>query len=150
MPLRSAGGERPRPTRAGVMEPDELKKFVEAAGDKLIVVDARNPDFKVEPGDEGTHAKGGIPGLAGGGGAPRPRAVNAPYDREKSCLDLAKIPTEWIEAGGGKEAVPVITHCGGGGRGQKAMDYLLANGFKNVANGGGPEDDECWAVFGSK
>lgn len=40
--------------------------------------------------------------------------------------------------------------AGGGGRGQKAKDYLLANGFKNVANGGGPEDTECWAVFGSK
>jgi hypothetical protein len=39
---------------------------------------------------------------------------------------------------------------GGGGRGQKAKDFLMANGFKNVANGGGPEDAECWAVFGSK
>ena len=105
-------------------------------------------------------------------------------------MDLSKIPSEWLEAGGGKESVPVITHCGGGGRGQKAKDYLesqvgpargafarratrphyamqLASpalppfaqplkavrcapqGFKNVLNGGGPEDDECWAVFGS-
>jgi hypothetical protein len=39
---------------------------------------------------------------------------------------------------------------GGGGRGQKAKDFLIANGFKNVVNGGGPEDAECWAVFGSK
>ena len=54
------------------------------------------------------------------------------------------------KAGGGKEKVPVITHCGGGGRGQKAKDYLLANGFGNVMNGGGPEDDECWATFGDK
>jgi rhodanese-related sulfurtransferase len=136
--------------KPGVMEPEELKKFVEAAGDKLIVVDARNTDFAVEPGDKDTHVKGGIPGLAGGGGPARPRAVNAPYDREAKKLDLAKIPAEWIEAGGGKEAVPVITHCGGGGRGQKAKDFLLANGFKNVANGGGPEDDECWAIFGTK
>ena len=63
-------------------------------------------------GDKDTHAVGAIPGLAGGGGDPRPRAVNAPYDREKSWLDLAKIPAEWIEAGGGKESVPVVTHCG--------------------------------------
>jgi len=33
------------------MAPDELKKFVEAAGNKLIVVDARNPDFNTEPGN---------------------------------------------------------------------------------------------------
>ena len=63
-------------------------------------------------GDQNTHAIGAIPGLAGGGGDPRPRAVNAPYDREKSWLDLAKIPAEWIESGGGKESVPVVTHCG--------------------------------------
>ena len=72
------------------------------------------------------------------------------YDREKSAMDLSLIPQEWIEAAGGKEKVPVITHCGGGGRGQKAKEYLEANGFENVKNGGGPEDDECWAVFGAK
>ena len=58
-------------------------------------------------------------------------------------LDLGKIPTE-------DKSTPIITHCGGGGRGQKAKDYLTAQGFTNVANGGGPEDDECWAVFGAK
>jgi len=46
--------------------------------------------------------------------------------------------------------VPVITHCGGGGRGQKARVFLEANGFGNVINGGGPEDAECWAIFGNK
>lgn len=80
----------------------------------------------------------------------RPRAVNAAFNRETNSLPLEAIPAEWIEAGGGKESVPVITHCGGGGRGQKAKDYLLSQGFKNVQNGGGPEDDECWAVFGDK
>ena len=49
-----------------------------------------------------------------------------------------------------KATVPVITHCGAGGRGQKAKEFLEANGFGNVVNGGGPEDDECWQVFGSK
>lgn len=33
------------------MAPDELKKFVEAAGNKLIVLDARNTDFNTEPGN---------------------------------------------------------------------------------------------------
>ena len=37
---------------------------------------------------------------------------------------MSLIPQEWIDAAGGKDAVPVITHCGGGGRGQKAKDYL--------------------------
>ena len=111
--------------KPGVMEPDELRKFVEQAGDKLIVVDARNPDFAVEPGDEGTHATGGIPGLAGGGGPDRPRAVNAPYDRAQSCLDLSKIPAEWVEAGGGKESVPVVTHCGGCSRAEAAPSPSL-------------------------
>ena len=58
-------------------------------------------------------------------------------------------PAEWLEAAGGKEKAPIITHCGGGGRGQKAKDFLEAAGFGNVKNGGGPEDDECWAVFGA-
>jgi hypothetical protein len=40
------------PACAGVMAPDELQKFVEAAGNKLIVVDARNPDFNTEPGNK--------------------------------------------------------------------------------------------------
>lgn len=103
-------------------------------------------DFTVEPGDGKSSEKAPI------GGAPgeRPRAVNVVYDREKSAMDLSLIPQEWIEAAGGKEKVPVITHCGGGGRGQKAKEYLEANGFQNVKNGGGPEDDECWAVFGAK
>lgn len=135
--------------KPGVMEPDELKKFVAQAGDKLIVVDARNTDFEKEPGDKGTHEKAAIPGF-GNDGSSRPRAVNVPYDRDAKSMDLSKIPVEWIEAGGGKEAVPVITHCGGGGRGQKAKDFLLANGFGNVANGGGPEDDECWELFKNK
>ena len=132
--------------KPGVSAPEELASFVKAAGDKLIVVDVRNPDFEKEPGDKATNDKAPI------GGAPgeRPRAVNCIYDREASSMDLEQIPADWIDAGGGKEGVPVITHCGGGGRGQKAKDFLIANGFKNVLNGGGPEDDECWAVFGDK
>lgn len=86
----------------------------------------------------------------GGGADSRPRAVNVVYDRANSSMDLSLIPADWLESAGGKEAAPVITHCGGGGRGQKAKDFLLANGFKNVLNGGGPEDAECWAVFGDK
>ena len=143
-PLRTSAitmGRKP-----GVMEPADLQAFVDAAGEKLIVVDVRNPDFAVEPGDGKSNDKAPLAAC----GVARTRAVNVFYDRTSSSMDLSKIPSEWIEAGGGKATVPVITHCGGGGRGQKAKDFLEANGFGNVANGGGPEDDECWACFGSK
>ena len=53
-------------------------------------------------------------------------------------------------AEGQNKKVYMHIYIGGGGRGQKAKDFLIANGFKNVVNGGGPEDAECWAVFGSK
>ena len=108
------------------------------------MVDVRNTDFEAEPGDAKTNEKAPI------GAAARALAVNVIYDRKSSAMDLSKIPADRIAAGGGKESVPIITHCGGGGRGQKAKEYLEANGFGNVKNGGGPEDDECWAVFGSK
>lgn len=107
---------------------------------------AFSSDFELEPGDSKSSEKAPI----GGGADARPRAVNVIYDRANSNMDLSKIPAEWIEAAGGKEKAPVITHCGGGGRGQKAKDFLEAAGFGNVKNGGGPEDDECWAVFGDK
>ena len=130
--------------KPGVSSPEELAAFVQGAGEKLIVVDVRNPDFEKEPGDGATNEKAPI------GDAARKAAVNVVYDRSTDSMDLSKIPAARLEAGGGKERVPVITHCGGGGRGEKAKQYLLANGFKNVLNGGGPEDDECWATFGAK
>jgi len=82
--------------------------------------------------------------------AGRPRAINVVYDRATDTMDLSTLPEDWVATGGGKESVPVITHCGGGGRGQKARVFLEANGFGNVINGGGPEDAECWAIFGNK
>lgn len=130
--------------KPGVSEPAELAAFVAAAGENLVVLDVRNKDFSVEAGDAVSNEKAPI------GDGKRARAVNCVYDRAASAMDLAAIPSAWIEAAGGKESVPVITHCGGGGRGQKAKDFLLANGFKNVLNGGGPEDAECWATFGDK
>ena len=41
----------------------------------------------------------------------RSAAVNIVYDRANSKMDLTPLA--------GKEAAPIITHCGGGGRGQK-------------------------------
>lgn len=132
--------------KRSVEAPADLERFVAAAGDNLIIVDVRNPDFSIEPGDGKSNDKAPLTEC----GAARKRAVNVIYDRQTSSMDLSLIPQSWVEDGGGKASVPVITHCGGGGRGQKAKDFLLANGFENVVNGGGPEDDECWACFGAK
>ena len=141
-PLVLSMGRKP-----GVMPPDELSTFVSDAGDKLIVVDVRNPDFAVEPGDGKSNEKAP---LSACGTSARPRAINVLFDRSTNSMDLQLIPQALIDAAGGIEKCPVITHCGGGGRGQKAKEFLVAQGFKVVANGGGPEDDECWAVFGDK
>eukprot|EP01051_Picozoa_sp_SAG22_P017389 SAG22_NODE_2672_length_2317_cov_6.085212_2_plen_175_part_00 len=126
--------------KPGVCTDEEMEAFVTANAAAIVVVDARNPDFSVEPGDEKTAAIAPI-----GSGATRPRAVNLPFDRANKSMDLG--PLEPLLTGAGK-ATPIITHCGGGGRGQKAKDFLLANGFTNVMNGGGPEEPELWKFFG--
>lgn len=38
--------------KAGVATPEELRAFVQQAGDTLRVIDVRNPDATVEPGDQ--------------------------------------------------------------------------------------------------
>ncbi|EOD14329.1 hypothetical protein EMIHUDRAFT_441775 [Emiliania huxleyi CCMP1516] len=123
--------------KPGVSPPEELASFVEQAGGDLVVVDVRNPDFEKEPGDGETNKTAKI------GDPSRKAAVNIVFDRATASMDLSPLD-------GKDKATPIISHCGGGGRGQKAKEYLEANGFTNVKNGGGPEDAECWAVFGSK
>ncbi|GMH89377.1 hypothetical protein TL16_g11438, partial [Triparma laevis f. inornata] len=124
--------------KPGVSEPSELSSFLETWGsDKIVVVDARNIDFAIEAGDEKTNEYAPIAGTTPNY---RPNAVNLPYDRPNKSMDLTPLTTD--------KSTPIITHCGGGGRGQKAKDFLLANGYENVLNGGGPEDKECWEVFG--
>jgi len=66
--------------------------------------------------------------------------VNLIYDRESSSLPLPDVDKDTY----------IITHCGGGGRGQLAKDFLMAKGFTNVINGGGPKETECWNEFGDK
>lgn len=129
--------------KPGVASPAELASFLARAGAHYVIVDARAADAAAEPSAA----------LAGGALAPspaRPRAVSAPVDRATGTLPLAAIPAAWVDAAGGRERLFVVTHCGGGGRGQKARDFLVKSGFPNVLNGGGPEDAECWAVFGAR
>ena len=71
--------------------------------------------------------------------------MNAAFDRVAKAL-----PIELVEAKTkGDLATPIVTHCGGGGRGQKAKEFLEANGYTNVVNGGGPAVKELWDKFGS-
>ncbi|GMI52306.1 hypothetical protein TeGR_g721 [Tetraparma gracilis] len=127
--------------KKGVSSPEELRAFVAAAGADLVVVDARNPDFEREPGDAESSEKAPLAGASKGY---RPGAYNLPYDRANERMDLGLLPERC-----GLDT-PIISHCGGGGRGRKARDFLRASGYTNVLNGGGPEDAECWREFGDK
>ena len=131
----NGGGTALFERKAGVASPEELKAFVEAAGSKLLVADVRNPDESVEPGDQKSLAVAALPSEGF-----RPQAQSLVYDRNTESMPLPDVDKD----------TPIITHCGGGGRGQKAKDYLMANGFTNVMNGGGPKETECWAEFGEK
>jgi len=121
--------------KAGVSTPEELRDFVSKAGSKLLVVDVRNPDATVEPGDQKSLAVAPLPSKE-----ERPQAVHLIYDREMGTMPLPDVDKD----------TPIITHCGGGGRGQLAKDFLMENGFTNVLNGGGPKETDCWNEFGSK
>ena len=123
------------PRKAGVASPSELKEFVSSAGSKLLVIDVRHPDASIEPGDVKSLAVAGFPS-----DTYRPQAINLPWSRETKSMELPKDVS--LDA-------PIITHCGGGGRGQSAKEYLEKNGYTNVLNGGGPKETECWAEFGS-
>ena len=125
------GSER----KAGVAYPEELRKFVEEAGDNLLFVDLRNPNAQVEPEDQASISLAGLPNEDY-----RPKAVHIPFDRAANIMPLPEVPKD----------TPIITHCGAGGRGQLAKEFLIANGFNNVINGGGPKEKECWEIYGSK
>jgi rhodanese-related sulfurtransferase len=129
--------------KAGVASPEELRLFVEQARDKLLVIDTRNRDASVEPGDQKSLAVAPLPSSPGSGGVRvRPCAQNLVWDRKTNSMPL---PTNNID-----KDTPIITHCGGGGRGQLAKEYLEQQGFTRVLNGGGPKETECWAVYGEK
>jgi len=99
--------------KAGVSPTLELASFVSSAGPNLVVIDARNPDFSVEPGDDISSKNAP---LAQSGPNYRPNAYNLAWDRPSKSMpalpDSISLDT------------PIITHCGGGGRGQKSCDFL--------------------------
>jgi len=136
--MMSSSKSDPGTAKPGVASPDELRDFVAKAGDDLLVVDLRNADADAEPGDQKSFKVAGLPGPGY-----RPRAVNLVWDRESKSMPL---PDPDVA----DKDTPIITHCGGGGRGQLGKEYLEARGYTNVLNGGGPKETECWAVFGDK
>ena len=125
------------PRKPGVASPEELQDFVTKAGDRLLVVDTRNTDFDVEPGDQKSLAVAGLPSESY-----RPKAKHLLWDRANNTMPLLPDDTP--------KDTPIITHCGAGTRGQLAKEFLEQHGFTNVINGGGPKEKECWAVYGHK
>ncbi|KAG7339463.1 hypothetical protein IV203_024833 [Nitzschia inconspicua] len=109
--------------RPGVATREELTALVDSAGDKLVVVDLRNPDAAVEPEDQVTLAIAALPSADN-----RPQAIHAVWDRSNDTMPLDSLETL-------PKDTPIITHCGAGGRGQKAKEYLQLKGFTNVLNG---------------
>ena len=122
--------------KPGVATPNELKNFVINAGSRLLVVDVRNPDVSVEPGDAKSLAVAGFPNKSTNF---RNMAINIPWNRETLSMELPA---------GIEHDTPIITHCSGGGRGQLAKEYLIKNGYMNVLNGGGAKEADCWAEYG--
>ena len=137
------GKEEPR--KAGVASNEEMRAFLARHdGEKVTVVDARNPDFSMEPGDEAFGGPGKAFPIENCGTGRRPNAINLPFSREKkevSGFDGSALRDAEKDA-------PIITHCGGGGRGQKSKEWLEKKGFTNVINGGGPQVTELWEMFG--
>ncbi|CAL6324425.1 unnamed protein product [Bathycoccus prasinos] len=106
---------------------------------------ARNPDFQIEPSDElyGSANNGKFP-IADCGTEKRPNAINVPFDRTKKALSGSNVDILHTF----EKDRAIITHCGGGGRGQKSKEWLEKEGFTNVINGGRPQVTELWDMFG--
>lgn len=121
--------------KPGVADPTSLKEFVAKAGSNLLVADVRNPDAEAEPGDQKSIAVAPLPAEG-----VRPLAQLLTFDRSTKSMPLPDVSKD----------TPIITHCGSGGRGQKAKDFLEGAGFTNVVNGGGPKDSELWEIYGEK
>jgi len=127
--------------KPGVSEPADIRAFVQQQDQQqqdqvVVIVDVRESFEATENGPLPT---------AHNGGSLRPNAIHLPWDRTTGTMPL---PSSLSSSSNVSLDTPIITHCGGGGRGQKACDFLKQHGYTNVINGGGPEDAECWKEFG--
>ena len=133
--------------KPGVASNAEMRTFLEQNQDKkskIVIVDARNPDFSVEPSDALFGSPNGEFPIADCGTEKRPNAINVPFERTKKALSGSNV--DILQTFEKDRAI--ITHCGGGGRGQKSKEWLEKEGFTNVVNGGGPQVSELWDMFG--
>ena len=92
--------------KPGVATDDEFDAFL-ATHDRsrIVVVDARNPDFTVEPDDETYGGDAGSAPISDCGTAKRPNAVNAPFDRAAKSLPLDAVRAKT----GGDATTPIVT-----------------------------------------
>lgn len=67
------------------------------------------------------------------------RAVHLPWNREKREMELVGLPAD-------KHAA-IIVHCARGARAEAARQFLVAQGYTNVLNGGGPCFPGLWAIY---
>jgi len=135
--------------KPGVASDYDMDEFLESNWDKgTIVIDTRNSNFSEEPGDEKTVELGTFPSGDCAPGAIRPRAVNIVWNRGLKTMDLDNSMFKNLLNTNNEKGTPIITHCGGGGRGEKARKFLNGLGFTNVINGGGPEVKPLWKRYG--
>lgn len=128
--------------KPGVASDAEFDAFLSRNATRdITVLDARDPDFAVEPDDECHGGAEGTAPIGDCGTSKRPNAVNTPYDRVTKSLPIEQMAD-------GDYTAPIVTHCGGGGRGQMAKEFLEKRGYTNVINGGGPGVAALWGKFG--
>ena len=109
--------------KPGVASNAEMRDFLERnqdASKKIVIVDARNPYFSVEPSDELYGSIRGKFPIADCGTEKRPNAINVPFDRTKKALSGSNV--DILQTFEKDRAI--ITHCGGGGRGQKSKAWF--------------------------
>lgn len=122
----------------GMASLTEIQEFIQNAGNRLVVIDLRNPDPSKEPGDVKSIERTLLPSSRDG---IRPHAINLPWDRTTDDMPLpdnTMVPFD----------TPIITHCNAGARGLLGKEYLMKHGYTNVINGAGPKETELWNEYG--
>ena len=147
-----AAAEPERERKPGVASDAAMRAFLSQhhsassynAGEasRLVVVDVRDPEGEGDSKAWGVDSSAPVLGL-GDSAVRRPSAVSCAWDKE-----YASMPLEETALAGADKSTPIITHCGGGGRGQAAKEYLEDEGFANVINGGGPNVAALWEMYG--
>jgi rhodanese-related sulfurtransferase len=112
---------------------DEIQDIV--TNKEFIIIDARNP---LSVNDQQNFINDPLPNVTDG---IRPKAINSAWD--KTTNTIVQLPPSTIS-----KDTYIITHCGGGGRGELAKNYLIEQGYTNVYNGGGPRTPESWNIYG--